>query len=446
MTSASSSIPSSAFATAEAGSEYFATTEHYQRLAQAIVDALRRHGLVVVTGDPPANPSKLVAALREVSAPRAVIDVSCSPSLDCRELLPREPVGADEPVPIRPGEKPVGAAPPAPIFVCVEADRLTDDQIAELCRTVAQADPAEPVTPATAVLLARSGFVTRTKGAEFDLLAEGLAAHLPVQHLERDEVEPFIRHQLPPGAAADLLTGQRIALIALTSGGDPAEVNRLGRRMLDIEPDVAPSPLMPPRRYAFSRRLLAAVAVCVGVVWLAASALEPQHLDALVEFVRDRILPRNEASEAPHSVREAPAPSASVGSSSTSFGSASVPPSAAVVEETTTEPTTMGSLRLSASEAGALVERGDAFLGAGDIVSARLFFERAADGGDGRAAMRMAVTYDAALLERAGVHLAGDPERAAFWYQRARELGKDKAGSDFGGFQSSGSAGSTVHR
>ena len=42
--------------------------------------------------------------------------------------------------------------------------------------------------------------------------------------------------------------------------------------------------------------------------------------------------------------------------------------------------------------------------------------------------MRMAVTYDAAFLERAGLHgLGGDPERAAFWYRRARELGERKA-------------------
>jgi TPR repeat protein len=37
--------------------------------------------------------------------------------------------------------------------------------------------------------------------------------------------------------------------------------------------------------------------------------------------------------------------------------------------------------------------------------------------------MRMALTFDAAFLKRAGMHgLPGDPERAAFWYQRAREL------------------------
>ena len=42
--------------------------------------------------------------------------------------------------------------------------------------------------------------------------------------------------------------------------------------------------------------------------------------------------------------------------------------------------------------------------------------------------MRMAVTYDAAFLDRAGLRgLRADPERAAFWYRRARELGEGKA-------------------
>src|SRR5204862_12691 len=55
-------------------------------------------------------------------------------------------------------------------------------------------------------------------------------------------------------------------------------------------------------------------------------------------------------------------------------------------------------LRLPAGDITALVARGDVFLAAGDVASARLFFQRAADAGDSRAAMRMAVTFDAAFL------------------------------------------------
>ena len=40
----------------------------------------------------------------------------------------------------------------------------------------------------------------------------------------------------------------------------------------------------------------------------------------------------------------------------------------------------------------------------------------------------MAMTFDAAFLDRAGVHgLRSDPQQAAFWYRRARNLGAAKA-------------------
>jgi hypothetical protein len=62
------------------------------------------------------------------------------------------------------------------------------------------------------------------------------------------------------------------------------------------------------------------------------------------------------------------------------------------------------------AEIAALVTRGDAFLNAGDIVSARLFYERAADGGDGGAALRLGATFDPGFLSRTGVRGApGDP-------------------------------------
>lgn len=68
------------------------------------------------------------------------------------------------------------------------------------------------------------------------------------------------------------------------------------------------------------------------------------------------------------------------------------------------------------------------FLGAGDISSARLFYERGADAGDGPAALRLGATFDPVFLDRAGMRsIRADPAQAASWYRRARELG-DAAG------------------
>ena len=80
------------------------------------------------------------------------------------------------------------------------------------------------------------------------------------------------------------------------------------------------------------------------------------------------------------------------------------------------------------AEIAALVTRGDAFLSAGDIVSARLFYERAADGRDGGAALRLGATFDPGFLSRTRVRGApGDPTQAASWYRRALDLGNSAA-------------------
>jgi len=63
----------------------------------------------------------------------------------------------------------------------------------------------------------------------------------------------------------------------------------------------------------------------------------------------------------------------------------------------------LGRPRLATAEIAALRARGDSLLGVGDITSARLFYERASDAGDGRAALRLGATYDPGFLDR--VHL-----------------------------------------
>jgi TPR repeat protein len=84
--------------------------------------------------------------------------------------------------------------------------------------------------------------------------------------------------------------------------------------------------------------------------------------------------------------------------------------------------------RARSQDFATLVARGDAFLSAGDIASARLFYERAADAGDGPAALRLGATFDPGFLSRAGVRGApGDPTRAASWYRRALDLGEAAA-------------------
>ncbi|MBV8506227.1 MAG: sel1 repeat family protein [Alphaproteobacteria bacterium] len=89
--------------------------------------------------------------------------------------------------------------------------------------------------------------------------------------------------------------------------------------------------------------------------------------------------------------------------------------------ETAPAPPTPG---LSQTEIAELLEHGDALLRNGDFASARLFYERAASAGDGRAALRLGVTFDAEFLGRLGLgKLQANPAEARLWYSRARDLG-----------------------
>ena len=78
--------------------------------------------------------------------------------------------------------------------------------------------------------------------------------------------------------------------------------------------------------------------------------------------------------------------------------------------------------------------RGDELLRHGDIASARLFYERAADEGDARAALLLGNTFDPRFLQRLGVRgMEGDASLAAIWYRRARDLGDGDAEQELRG-------------
>jgi TPR repeat protein len=82
----------------------------------------------------------------------------------------------------------------------------------------------------------------------------------------------------------------------------------------------------------------------------------------------------------------------------------------------------------SAVELAALLARGDVLLSKGDLLAARLFYERAADGGYGQAALKLGETFDPVFLDRAHLRGArGDWSMAVSWYRRARDLGAPDA-------------------
>jgi hypothetical protein len=83
---------------------------------------------------------------------------------------------------------------------------------------------------------------------------------------------------------------------------------------------------------------------------------------------------------------------------------------------------------LSKGDIAALLTRADTLVGTGDIMSARLFYERAANHGSGEAALRLGETYDPDFIARARLRgVRANVASAAFWYKRARDLGLREA-------------------
>jgi len=92
--------------------------------------------------------------------------------------------------------------------------------------------------------------------------------------------------------------------------------------------------------------------------------------------------------------------------------------------------------QLDPREIADLIKRGERFISAGDLASARLVLQRAAEAGDPQAALMLAGTYDPIVLEKIGIQgfapdiirgFAPDIARARTWYEVAKQFGSTEA-------------------
>jgi len=83
--------------------------------------------------------------------------------------------------------------------------------------------------------------------------------------------------------------------------------------------------------------------------------------------------------------------------------------------------------QLDRDELAALLRRGEDFITSGDIASARLVLQRAAEAGNAHAALTLAATFDPNLLAKLGLDFPADVVKARFWYERAKQLGSTEA-------------------
>jgi len=92
------------------------------------------------------------------------------------------------------------------------------------------------------------------------------------------------------------------------------------------------------------------------------------------------------------------------------------------------QPATPGARRMDADELAGLLKRAKGMLAVGDIASARLLLERAADAGEAEAALMLGTTYDPLVVGNQDMRsITPDPAMARQWYQKAAELGSADA-------------------
>jgi len=428
------------FAMGQAGYDYFADLQHYRSLADRVLAGLRQGGrIVLVTEDPPVNSSRLVAALTEATAGKhTVLAIACGGEFNEQQLR--------------------RAAGPSPLFLFHQADTLSDGQLAKLGSYLASGGNR----PA-GVLLGRSGFVSRLEELQPSLFVDGRAICFNFYELGRDEIEVFIRRQLHQSNAGGGFAVDEINWIADLSSGDPAQVNRLSRLMLELTGSISGSdtrgastsqqaPSSAPRwRRAMRRPAPIGILLCLGVSILLMLAGRPEfggRIDAPAQSGGDGALAPEQvpvsspavvassAETAPASAETAPPADPTAAPTSAETAPPADPTAAPAFAETApqgvqaavTADKARAPLPLPAEQITALLARGDAFVRTRDIASARLLYERAADAGNGRAALRMGESFDPAFLDSIGIHrMLGDRQLALSWYRRACDLGDAEA-------------------
>src|SRR5436190_4640281 len=99
--------------------------------------------------------------------------------------------------------------------------------------------------------------------------------------------------------------------------------------------------------------------------------------------------------------------------------SAAVPGGAAVGKPTR---------KLDAETIALLVKEAEKHMSTGDVVTARIIFQRVAEAGDAAAALELAATYDPTVLAKLGVMgMGADVEKARSWYRTAESFGSAEA-------------------
>jgi hypothetical protein len=429
---ASPAAPNS-FGAAEVASDYLTTETHYLSVAARIVSALSvGANLVLVTGDPPPDAHIFSQALRKAADARyTIVPVSCGSQLTIDELFRTGSVVAALPAGggITTVPETQEAAPA--LFVLDDLDGNPAPHIKNICEAAQHG-----LRRGTAgVLLARTGFLSRLEEPSLQFLKDASAAQFRFDEIGEDERIEFLRYQLAlrhrqreaSGIPTRVLRGVAAlgGLLAACIGGFVL------LQHVDIIGQPSPRLITTPEAGA-PRSTARQMTSTIPEKAATTSASAPTVLNVVpIETAQQKTrVPPTSPSVATLAPAQNPAPPEATPPGASPGPTKNPAGPAASSRAPSAPPTQSAANQLpSAADIAGLVTRGDDFLKAGDIASARLFYERAADAGDGGAALRLGATFDPGFLARAGIRgPPGDSELAASWYRRARDLGDAAAG------------------
>lgn len=187
-------LSSAAFVPVEARAHYVTSAAHYEVVARRIVAALRDgdRPLVLLTGEPPADPEVLSEALGHEAGPGyAVIIISCGPELKPADLE-RAVHKLAKPKASGVGAEPGRSAPASPLFIFEGFDRLSDGQIEDVYEGTQRRGRIQR----SAVLLASLDFHERLERPALQCLKQRIAAQFRFQEVADGEAIAVLHEQL----------------------------------------------------------------------------------------------------------------------------------------------------------------------------------------------------------------------------------------------------------
>jgi type II secretory pathway predicted ATPase ExeA len=380
------------FGTAADGAGYILFGSHRRAFELLVDHMMNGSGLVLLAGD---------SGIGKTETLKAAAAIANESGLQTN-LITRPPEGridASQIVSALDGTLEKFFSPPRKALLADDLELMPNDCL-KLLLTLAQHKSDEPAH--SAIILTGSGSeLSRPDLTEFSALARNI---IRLQRLGPAEIRQYIERSLwiAGGTTRRLITPDAMKLLIARSGGLPATVNRMMEAALTAG-------------FVRGDAIITAktVAAALGPIAARGRSYAPPEPSGVtgrtVQIVAMGLLVVGASAFLYKGLSEKP-----------------VPPKPPVVLQRPAEPAPPAKPAepLPPALMAALMKRGNEAIDLGDLASARLLFQRAADAGNATAATALGKTFDPNFTTNV---TARDPARAAEWYRKAVAMGDPSA-------------------